>query len=453
MLGARSWQDSLPVVDSKGIQRGGTIPRRVVLLALLGVAGAVASSVACEDAYEPPCRVERTDVLVRDPTLAGGLSLAMAHGQAVASWIRTGDSADAGVDAGLVGLPTVDAFEVAVVDGGGTLARRATVPAPPRLRARFGGLAEAGVLVEDAAFLVHWVETSTTTDDRGLLRSSAALEVARVRDGEPARVSVPEASCERCSMLVAGASLGAESIFFVRMDPDARGLPFGAGAQPAFVVLRIREDGTVAREAAPWLGIPARTPDGGLAAASPSLSLDVDASGALLVGSSGLAWRVDAALRVLAGPVLLPSAADVHLAWDVGGEASTLWTVSPYDDGRSTAPTAVRDLFSGRFPAGGQGGVTRARVSSAREALAIDRSGDDVGALFESNGRLFFAEVAPDGTKHGGDLLLGARRTVTADDGTAATGPAVVLARGQHRFVAVSAGSGEIAATEVVCAR
>jgi hypothetical protein len=430
--------------QARASRRGGAL---AVLLGAL--AAGAAPGVACDDAYEAPCRVARSSAAVSDPALDLGASITRSRDRAIATWIVPGDAADAG----LLGLSTIDAFEVSVVDASGALVRRATVPAPPSLRARLGGVVDPGVVVEDGAFLVHWIEATTATDASGFVRTIEEVKLARVRDGAATPIDVADLACERCTTSVAGAALGGDSIVIVRTDPDRRGLAFGAYAPPTFRVLRVAADGVVTSPPAPWLGLPSQDV-GPTAPPSSAVSLDVDADGALVVRTGGVAWRVGPMLDVLAGPVILPRAADAKVAWSDRGEASVLWTVSPSEEGRAVAPNVPRDLFSGRAPVGAGAVTTRARASAGALAVAIDRRGDEVGALFESGGRTLFVELDPDGTKHGGDLSLGSRRTASSIGGrTEAFSPTVLFARGGRRFTAVSLGGGELAVTEVACAR
>jgi hypothetical protein len=413
----------------------------------------------CEEAYEPACRVARDDVVVADPAIGSRPSLTRARAGVIASWAHREPA-----DGGTPGIPPpLSAFEVAVVDDRGGLGLRARVPVPDALHARRGGVASAGVIVEDGAFLVHWIETTTTTASDGLLRTDAALKAAHVRDGVASAPMAPvAASCERCTMTIASAALGSESILIARVEPDRTGAPPGASATTKLVALRLRRDGSLVEEPVPWLAVPVGSGDAGPGELGSvedvqhqgALSVDVDDSGRLVIVTSGFAWLADEALRLVAGPLSLPATPDARVAWDVGGEASVAWSVSPYDDGRSSEATVPREIFTGLVPAGASGIATRERASRGRAALAFDRRGEEVGILFESAARTIFATVDPKGRKRGGDLVLRTSHKGAASEyGTVVVPESHVLfARGNGRFTAVAFGSGELRASEISCA-
>jgi hypothetical protein len=440
---------------------GGTLAVGALLL------GASLEILACDEPYDPPCKVVADEVLVTDPGMSLRPALRRSRGRAVASWPRL-ESFDAGAEAGPaeMGRVSVAAFEVAVVNENGELGLRANVPAPDALRARLGGLTGEGVVVLDDALLVHWIETTETSEPNGIVRTDAALRAVLVRDGNAAPLDVSVASCQRCSMLVAPAALGSESIVFVRMDPDPAPATLGTAVRPSFAALRVRRDGAVLEEPVPWLSPPAPPSTagatdaatgglGGRGASSPApdLFVDVDSNGRIVVVTGGFAWLADEALRVLAGPLALPSA-DARVSWDIGGEATVLWSASPYEDGRSTSEIVPREIFTGLVSAGSSGIATRERASRGRVALALDRSGQDVGALFESASRAIFIAVDPRGSKRGGDVILrGAMSTTPSEYGTIeAPAPSALFARGGGRFTVVRMGTGALRAAEIVCA-
>lgn len=446
-----------PRLSSAGARR----PRRRGL-ALTGalLAAGLAPSAGCEDAYEPPCRLTATRALVAAPEIGVRplVALARSRGRAFASWSqREVVVADGGASASV----TLSAFEIAVVEEDGSLGLRARVPAPDELRARSAGIASVGVVVEDGAFLVHWIETTATSEPDGRVRRDAALKAAYVRDGAASPAEAPaRASCRDCTMTAASAALGDASILFARIDPAAAQGP----SAPAFVALRFREGAAALDASVPWLALSPPAPrDGGLVGlggAEPAsaegggdLSAYVDADGRVAIVAGGRAWLADGGLRLLAGPIELPSASDARVSWDARGEASAAWSVSPVADGRATAEVP-REIFTGLVPPGAAQVARRERASRGRAALELDRRGDEVGVLFESAARAIFAAVDPAGRKRGGDVIVGASRTGTAHEyGTPAVSSAHALfARGGGRFDVVTLGSGELGVSEIVCA-
>ncbi|MBX3216816.1 MAG: hypothetical protein KF850_32580 [Labilithrix sp.] len=424
------------------------------------VALALASTGGCEDAYEPPCRVSSTRALVADPEIGVRplVALARSRDRVTAWWARQEILVE---DGGVGAAMTLAAFEVAVVEEGGALGLRASVPAPEELRARRAGVARVGLTVEGGAFLVYWIETTATSEADGRIRTDAALKAAYVRDGVASPARAPRrASCEGCTMTVASAALGGESILFVRIDADVTRGPVA----PTFVALRFREGEAVADAAVPWLAVsppPAR--GGGLVGASAAesrraeaggdLSVYVDEGGRLAIAAGDRAWLADDALRLLAGPIELPSAPDVRVSWDARGAASAAWSVSLVVDGRATAELP-REVFTGLVPAGGARVAGRERTSRGRTALELDRRGDEIGVLFESAARTLFATVDPAGRKRGGDVVVGAAHTGGPHEHGAPSVPLdhALFARGGGRFDVVTLGVGELSVAEIACA-
>lgn len=434
----------------------------VIGLALVGGPLALAlGSSACDEAYEPACRVTARRVLASDPTIAGRPTSALVRSRdrAVAWWTRRevldpGSGSDAGAAGGL----QLTAFEVAVVDELGMTSTRATVPAPEALRARKASVEDVGVVPVEGAFVVHWTETTATTDPDGRVRTASAVRASRVSDGvaaEPATVF----ACQQCVTAAAFFPVAGGATALVRIDPDHLADVLGAPVQTRFAALGIRADGTVHERQAPWLVVPPRaTPDGGLgslgAASAPGirgdLTVEIDADGHVEIVASRRSWLADEELHLLAGPLALPSAADAHVSWQTTGEAAIAWSLSPFEDGRSGDQFAPREVFTGIAPAGAPALVSRERTSRGTRTLAFDRRGDDLGVLFESVGRTFFASIEPRGKKRGGDLLLASAPTSGGQAASDARSH-VVIARADHRFTVVALGAGELVATEVTC--
>ncbi|MBX3198876.1 MAG: hypothetical protein KF894_12140 [Labilithrix sp.] len=434
-------------------------------LSLLGGTGALAamalaSAGGCEDAYELPCRGSTTRVLVADPQIGVHplVALARSRDRATAWWSR--QEIVLGDGGGSVAT-TFAGFEVAVVDEAGALGLRASVPAPEELRARRAGIARVGLTVEDGAFLVYWIETTATSEADGRIRTDAALKAAYVRDGvaSPAQAP-PRASCEACTMAVASAALGGESLVFVRIDADATRGPVA----PTFVALRFREGAAIVDAAVPWLTTsPSLARGGGLVGAPATesrpaevggaLSAYVDQGGRLAIATRDRAWLADDALRLLAGPIELPSAPDVRVSWDARGGASAAWSVSLVVDGRATAELP-REVFTGLVPPGGSLVAGRERTSRGRTTLALDRRGDEVGVLFESAARTLFATVDPAGRKRGGDVIVGAAHTGGPHEYGSPNVPIghALFARGGGRFDVLTLGLGELSVSEIACA-
>ncbi len=414
-------------------------------LAFLIAAPLIAS---CDGSYEPPCRVAWHDVLVADPGIGPRTSVDLhrSEGRIVASWPKR-ELADAGASDP---FPALTAFEVALLDERASLLRRETVATPPELAARRGSVDAAGVVVEEGAVLVYWVETTTTTDPDGRVRIAYATKIA-YRGG--AVVAPAGAACSRCRLRIAFASLGSASIAIVRTEPDLPEATLGGPpAAPTFGAFVLRRDGTVTAEEVPWLAIaPASSPaDGGLAAAAtiePELSLEVDAAGRLVLVTDQRAWLLDRALRPLAGPIALPSS-DARIAWGSTAQPSIAWSVAPSQEGRASGSSARREIFAGSADA-------RERVSRGRAVLAADRRGDEIGVTFESAGRTFFAALDPHAHKRGGDVLVRPAEDPARESEYGVYVPrdaSMLVANGSGRFTSVTLGNGSLSAAEVVCA-
>ncbi|MBX3208692.1 MAG: hypothetical protein KF764_26905 [Labilithrix sp.] len=431
------------------------------------VAGLVEST-GCEDAYEPPCRRVTTSALVTDPRIGARplLAVARSRGRAIASWFSR-EVVDAGADGGASGLPAFTALEVAVVDERGALALHTSVPAPEALRARLGGVAAVGVVVEDSAFFVYWIETTATSEPDGRIRTDAALKAAYVRDGVASPTFAPaRAVCVACTLTVAPATLGSETIVFARIDPDVTRRTLAADAAPTIVALHFREGEAATEVPVPWLvpSAPVPSSDGGLAglsggaesrsaAAGGDLSAYVDADARVVIVAGGRAWLADEALGLVAGPIALPSAPDARVTWDDRGAASVAWSVSPLADGRSTAEVP-REIFTGFVAPGASSVASRERASRGRATLDVDRRGEEVGVIFESAGRTIFAAVDPAGRKRGGDVIVERRSTGAPHEYGTLTVPSAhaLFARGGGRFHVVSLGGGALDVSEIVCA-
>lgn len=381
----------------------------------------IAAAMGCDDPYQPPCRLTGRAVLVSDPSIASTVALARDRGLVVASWARR-EEADAG------GTPAIQSFEVAVVDERGLLGPRTTVPVPEALRTRRGSVRDAGVVVEDGAVLVHWIATETTTDREGRVRTAAALNVSY--GGAPVVV----ASCKQCVMTTAAVSLGTESIVLVQTEPE-RDSP-GAPALRAF---RLERDGSSVREATPWLVAPQPIADGEERVPQ-TLAIEADDEGVSIIAGDR-AWLADRALRLLRGPIALPDAAGVGVSWE-GTETSIAWSVSPFDDGRAVAPEARREIFTGLVV---DGLLTRERVSRGGGVVGFDRRERELGVLFASASRMYFAKLDPHGRKSGGDVPLGSLQPGGGQ-------VSALLARGGGLFTTVTLGAGQLVSSEVRCA-
>ena len=440
--------------------------RWIVAAVLGGAAVAIAlGSSGCDDPYEPPCRVTTRRGLASDPLISArpAIGLARVRDRIVATWTRR-DLLDggAGADAGTSGPPLLTGFEVAIVDDLGELTTRATVPAPEALRARRASVEDAGVVVLDGGFIVHWTETTTSTDPDGRLRTASVVKASRV-SGETAAEPATIFACEQCVTSGAIVPVDADAVALVRIDPDVPAGVLGAASPPRFVALRLRPDGSLVEEAAPWLALPSRAIAdggiGGIGGASPAsptsdLAAYVTRDGLINVTVGGRAWLADDRLRLVAGPIEVPSASDVHVSWEASGEAAIGWSVSPFDDGRASDPIVPREIFTGIVPSGAAAIVSRERTSRGRATLAFDRRGDDLGIVFESAGRTLFASVDRRGNKHGGDVVLGSSSAPSRSEyGSIAVPEAhALVARGDRRFTLLTLGAGELVATEVVCA-
>ena len=444
--------------------------RWVVALVLGGAAVAIAlGSSGCDAAYEPPCKVTTRRVLASDALISArpAIGLARVGDRIVASWARR-DQLDggAGADAGTSGPPLVTGFEVAIVDGLGEMTSRATVAAPEALRARRASVEDVGVVAPDGGFVVHWTETTTSTDPAGRLRTASAVKASRV-SGETVAEPATIFTCEQCVTTVAVVPVVADAMVLVRVDPDVAAGVLGATQATRFTALRLRADGSLVEEAAPWLALPPRTiADGGLgglggiggaspASSTSDLAAHVTRDGLLAVTVGGRAWLADDRLRLVAGPIAIPNASDVHVSWEASGEAAIGWSLSPFEEGRADDAFIPREIFTGIVPSGAPAIVSRERTSRGRATLAFDRHGDDLGTVFESAGRTLFASVDRRGTKRGGDLSLGPSSAPNRSEYGSISIPEAhaLVARGDQRFTVVTLGAGELVTTEVVCAR
>jgi hypothetical protein len=420
--------------------------RRFALL--LAAAPLVAS---CDPPYEAPCRVVRKDVLASDPAIGAGtaVDLHRTRSRVFASWPKR-ELSDAGPGDP---FPTLAAFEVVTLDLLGNALARETMPTPPELRARRASIGAAGAVVEDGASFVYWVETTTSTDPDGRVRTAYATRLA-YRGG--AVIAPAAAACTRCRLRIAFASIEDASVAIVRTEPDLPGATATLGAPPptpVFAALVLHRDGTVVEQAVPWLAIPPAEAalDGGIGGlvrpVEPGLSLEVDGAGRLVLVTDGRTWLVDPSLKPLAGPIALP-ASDARTVWSSPSEPWLAWSIAPSEEGRASGPYARREIFTG-------GPDARDRVSRGRAVLAADRAGDEVGVTFESAGRTFFAALDPRGAKRGGDVLLrtNADPAQESEYGTyAPTDASLLVANGGGRFTSVTLGSQELFVAGVVCA-
>jgi hypothetical protein len=439
-------------------------PRALRLLILLALSGTEAVGASgCDDPYVPPCKVTARRVLAADPAIGArpAITLRRVRDQVVAAWRRR-DALDGGAspDADAGGPPAVTSFDVAIVDALGNVASRTTVPAPGALRTRRAGVQDVGVIPVDGAYLVHWTETTASTDPDGRVRTASAVKVSRVI-GEDAAEPVTLEACERCVTTVSFVPAGQEALAVFRSDPDLPPDTLGSAVQPRFAVYRLRADGSAVQQTARWLALPPRpSSDGGIGGGATSgpvraLSAGISASGQIAITAGGRAWLADDALTLLSGPIVLPGEPDVEVIWEPSGEAAVAWSVSPFEDGRAVDEIVPREIFTGIVPPGSGGVAFRERTSRGRALLAFDRRGDDLGTVFESAGRMLFASVGPRGEKRGGDVVLGPSSSSSRSEyGNLALPEAhAVVARGDGRFTALTLGAGELVATEVVCAQ
>ncbi len=419
---------------------------------------AAAAALACEEAYEPPCGQTDHEVVISEPAVGGGdsIELQRSRDRVIATWpVR---ELKVSPDAGPPSL-SLTAFGVAVLDAAGDVVQRRTVTAPSALRSRLGSVEQPGVSIEDGAALVHWTERSIATDPDGRIRTTATLNVAY--EGSDAVLSPPGAACEMCTIHVSFASLGDETIAFLRMGAESVSFgTLGGSATTRFPGFRFRRDGTVAILDTSWLVLPRPIlpPPPGFESEAPTagVSLSVDHEGRLALRTDGYAWLLNREGLPLHGPVALP-AAKASIAWGPSGDASIAWTAA--------GELGSRDLFIGLVPAGARTFTARERVSTGDVVQGADRRGEEVGLAFESLGRTFFAIADSTGKKRGGDLLL-EQRPAVAQRASATTGelPAVqtesasiVIASGAGRFTFLRGGAGISAGTlsrsKVSCAR
>ena len=426
------------------------------------------SDVGCDDAFEPPCAVSRSVVLEASPhiTATPGVSVQRSLDGVVAVWhkreslVADGGVGDASSDGGEPPNPTpaITSFEVALVDVDRIAVRsRRSIPAPSRLRERRNNLGAIGVVMEgDDTALLHWIETSVTNDGlgRNLFGASLVLGYANA-DGTVRMLDAkPSMTCERCAMAFAVVSLGVESLVFVRVDHQPLDVIMGATpTKPVFHVLRVRRDGTILEEPAPWLTIDVEVGTEAAVIDAPPISAILDAEGKILVTADRRAWRVDASPRLEEGPWTLPSAPDVKLVARNSNMALGVWSIAPSTEGRGDDDTP-REIFGGSFD--GSTRAIRSRLTVGRTVLAMDGRGEDVGLLFESAARVFFTTIdSRTGEKRTDDLF------VSAEEGVAASQRGfpdirqdrALIALGDGRFVAVTLGFGQLVARELRCAR
>jgi len=432
-------------------------------LVVLASAATATASPGCDPPYEPPCKVTTRHVLAEDPAIQARPAIALARTgeRAVASWIRR-DSPDAGApaDASAGGPSPITAFEVAVIDASGSVTSRATVPTPEPLRARKDGVADVGVVPVDGAHVVHWTETTITTAPDGRRRTASVVKASRVTRGVAAEATTLHA-CETCITRSAFVPVGAGVLAIVRIDPDLAPGTLGTPSQSRFALVRLRDDGSTVAEPAPWLVLPPpEVQIGGMGGSRMTTAPErhpnvvVSTSGRIAVTAGGRAWLTDDALRLVAGPILLPRTADARVAWTPSGEATVAWSMSPLEDGRTDDEAVPREVFTGTVPFGSAEVASRERASRGRTTLAFDRDDDDLGVLFESAGRTLFASVDSRGKKRGGDVVLAVSTSANQSEygSVDIPGAHALFARGDHRFTVVALGAGELVATEVVCA-
>lgn len=378
--------------------------------------------------------------MISEPAIGARASVAIARSPNgfSASWVKI-EVPDAGPDP----APSLAGFDVVDLDARGTILRREFVDAPPVLRTRKGSLEAAGVAREDGATLLHWIESVTSTDPDGRVRTAFAFKGAYGGD-----VVAPGAgACEQCTMRASAVALGDRSVVVIRTVPDVIISVLGvAPPPPSFVGLVFRRDGGVTAVPLPALAIPPvvatevtpRPPPG-------DLSLVLDTEGRLVVTTDGRAWLLSPTFDSLAGPIDVRGT-DARALWGSVTDASVAWSISPTEDGRSTEQFTRREIFLAN-------GATRERLSFGRAVLAAERRADDVGVVFESAGREFFAASSPTGRKRGGDVFVRALGERGGEYGNFAPDDATALAAtGGGRFTIVSLGRGALTASEVVCA-
>jgi hypothetical protein len=264
---------------------------------------------------------------------------------------------------------------------------------------------------------------------------------------------------------VALASFGRDSIAVLRISPETEVVSAAVASaaaipsQPSFVAVRLRRDGQPEIVPVPWLAPPARVASDPTAAVvatdeDPTFSLERVGPDALVLVADGFAWIADLGLRPQSGPFALPSS-DARITATNADDAVAGWSASPFSEGRSSTPYARREVFVGRLPRGGASVVDDRRVTRGRAALAIERRDEGIGVLFESAGRVLFAEIDVAGTKRGGDVVVTASpNRLESEYGRPRTDAAhTILARGGGRYTTVSLGASGLVTTGVSCAR
>ena len=355
-----------------------------------------------------------------------------------ASWWKV-ETPDAGTDP----TPALAGFEVVDLDASGALVRRELVASPPELRAKKGSIEGAGIARENGATLTYWLESVLSTEPDGRVRTAFALRTAY---GD--RVLVPAAAaCEKCVMNVAVVAFGDETIAIVRTEPDVvLDVELGKPQKPpVFSGVRLRRDGSAASTPLPFLSIE-RTPrqQGGRVIRPAPLSAVRDIDGQIALTTDGRAWRLDRALLPVASPIELP-ATDARALW---GPADPViaWSTSPTEEGRSTAQFTRREIFQ-------TSGAIRERLSHGRRVLGAERRGDEVGVVFESTGRVYFAASSASARKRGGDVFVRMIDEVGSQFGEYEPDDAtLVVSPSAGRFTVVDIGRGKLQSTEIVCA-
>jgi hypothetical protein len=284
----------------------------------------------------------------------------------------------------------------------------------------------------------------TSTQPNGRLRTSFALKIAY---GDRV-VAAPAAACDRCTMRVAIVAFADATLAVVRTTPDVDQNVLGMPTLPAFTGVRFARDLTFESTPQPRLShTPERpVPRAPVVTHAPHRA-ERDVAGRFVVTTDAHAWRVDRSFRPVAGPIDLP-ASDARAIWgpDDAARATVAWSISPADEGRAAGQFVRREIFLAT-------GAVRERLSRGRVVFAAERRGDEVGILFESSARAFFAVTSPDGVKRGGDVFVRAVDESGSQFGDHEPQDATVIASpGAGRFTIVELGRGRLGSTEIVCA-
>jgi hypothetical protein len=177
------------------------------------------------------------------------------------------------------------------------------------------------------------------------------------------------------------------------------------------------------------------------------LRAERDLDGRIVVTTEGRAWRLDRSLRPVGGPITLPST-DARALWgaDDAAPPAVAWSITPTEDGRSTAQFTRREIFLSN-------GALRERLALGRTVFSAERRGDEVGVFFESSARAFFALASANGKKRGGDVFVRNVEESGSQYGDYEPLDATVLASpSKGRFTIVELGRGKLFSTEIVCA-